>query len=142
MRKPAASAQGGSGGDAGAGSPSDSRMARMACGSSTVATRRRRPAQRGQASTSTPKARCINCAQVQWRGRACGLSLFFTTATNPSQLAGPFKVYSFNAGWRLRVLSLQYAVGARGTGVLVRWTASRRNSDRRRLRRERELVLH
>lgn len=46
-----------------------------------------------------------------------GLSFFFTTATKPSQLAGPFKVYSFNAGWGLRLLSLQYAVGADGTKV-------------------------
>ncbi len=44
----------------------------MICGSSTVATRRRRPAQRGQARTSTPNAGCIHCAQAQWRGRARG----------------------------------------------------------------------
>jgi len=46
-----------------------------------------------------------------------GVSFFATTATNPSQLAGPFKVYSFNLRWGLCVLSLQYAVGGDGTKV-------------------------
>ncbi len=45
----------------------------MACGSSTVGTRRRRPPHCAQANTSTLNARAINCAQAQWRRHCPGV---------------------------------------------------------------------
>ena len=88
-RAPLVCPQGGWGGDAWPGSPRDSRMARMICGLSTVATRRSRPAQRGQASTSTPNARCINCAQAQWRGRARGVCYWRPSRPQGARRPGP-----------------------------------------------------
>jgi RHS repeat-associated protein len=43
-----------------------------------------------------------------------GLNVFVTNASQKSLLSGPFHVYSFNAGFFLRVLSLQLAVGDNG----------------------------
>jgi len=53
------------------------RIARTASGASTVAIRRRRPPQRGQASTSMSNARLISSAHAQWReGGAAGGASF------------------------------------------------------------------
>lgn len=50
-----------------------------------------------------------------------GASAFYAHgATSVCDLEGPFKTYSFNAGWKARVLSLQYAVGKNAAGKTIR----------------------
>ena len=60
--------RGRSGGSGAGASPRWARIARTTPGCCTVAMRRRRPPQRGQANTSSAHARCISAAQVQERG--------------------------------------------------------------------------
>ena len=45
-----------------------------------------------------------------------GLNVFLTNANNVLDLSGPFKTYSFNLGWGVRVLSLQFSVGKNDAG--------------------------
>jgi len=49
-----------------------------------------------------------------------GLNVFATNAKTVSDLAGPFKTYSFNAGWGVRMLSIQYSVGTNSAGQTIR----------------------
>jgi RHS repeat-associated protein len=49
-----------------------------------------------------------------------GLGLFATNARNVSDLSGPFKTYSLNIGFGLRVMSLQYSVGKNSSGQTIR----------------------
>ena len=46
-----------------------------------------------------------------------GVNVFVTNADNLGKLRGPFEVYSLNAGWGVKVLSIQLAVGSDGTWV-------------------------
>jgi RHS repeat-associated protein len=45
-----------------------------------------------------------------------GVGVFFTNANNVGDLAGPFKTYSFNAGWGLFNVNLQLSVGSNAAG--------------------------
>jgi RHS repeat-associated protein len=48
-----------------------------------------------------------------------GVNLFATNADNVLDLSGPFKTYSLNIGWGLRILSLQFAVGKNAAGRTI-----------------------
>jgi RHS repeat-associated protein len=57
-----------------------------------------------------------------WAGGAFGgggLNLFLTNANDVADLAGPFKTYSFNLGWGVRVLSLQFSIGKNCAGRTI-----------------------
>jgi hypothetical protein len=47
-----------------------------------------------------------------------GLDVFITNASSVKDLSGSFKTYSLNAGWGVRLLSLQLSVGSNGTWML------------------------
>jgi hypothetical protein len=49
-----------------------------------------------------------------------GLNGFWTNATSPSQLAGPFTTYSANFAFGLRLFSGQYSVGTDAAGDIIR----------------------
>jgi hypothetical protein len=48
-----------------------------------------------------------------------GANLFATNANNVSDLSGPFTTYSFNAGWGVRVLSIQFSIGKNAAGQSI-----------------------
>jgi len=48
-----------------------------------------------------------------------GLNVFVTNANSVTDLSGPFVTYSFNIGWGLRLLSLQYSVGQNAAGQTI-----------------------
>lgn len=50
-----------------------------------------------------------------------GANLFVTNADDVSQLAGPFRTYSFNVGLGVRLLSIQYSVGQDAAGDRIRF---------------------
>ncbi|MDR3415975.1 MAG: RHS repeat-associated core domain-containing protein [Nevskia sp.] len=52
-----------------------------------------------------------------------GVNVFATNADNVKDLSGPFKTFSFNAAWGLRVLSFQYSWGTNDTGQPI-WVFS------------------
>jgi hypothetical protein len=45
-----------------------------------------------------------------------GVNIFVTNASKPSDLAGPFKTYSLNVGWGVRVLTIQFSTGTNSNG--------------------------
>ena len=45
-----------------------------------------------------------------------GANLFVTNANNVLDLSGPFETYSFNFGWGVRVLTLQFSIGKNDAG--------------------------
>lgn len=47
-----------------------------------------------------------------------GFNFYVTNAGNLQSLKGPLRTYSLNVGWGLRVLSMQFQLGANGTWVL------------------------
>ena len=71
----------------------------------------------GYAYPSGPDCSRKNTAIGAFGG--AGLGVYITNATNVSQLAGPFRTYSFNAGWGIRLLSLQLAVSKSGTWMFT-----------------------
>jgi len=48
-----------------------------------------------------------------------GLNVVVTNANNVLDLSGPFKAFSLNAGWGLRVLSLQLSIGQNAAGKTI-----------------------
>jgi RHS repeat-associated protein len=48
-----------------------------------------------------------------------GLSAFATDANGISDLAGPFRTYSLNAGWGRRTISIQFSVGTNSAGQQI-----------------------
>jgi hypothetical protein len=48
-----------------------------------------------------------------------GLGVFVTNANNVLDLSGPFKTYSFNAGWGLANLNLQFSIGSNSAGRTI-----------------------
>ena len=52
-----------------------------------------------------------------------GVNLFLTNGENVRDVSGPFKTFSFNAGWRFRLIALQIAVGQNASGDTI-WMAS------------------
>jgi RHS repeat-associated protein len=49
-----------------------------------------------------------------------GGNVFVTNANNVSDLSGPFKTYSLNVGWGVRLPSIQYSVGQNAAGQTTR----------------------
>jgi hypothetical protein len=48
-----------------------------------------------------------------------GLGVFVTNVNNVLDLSGPFKTYSFNAGWGLANLNLQFSIGSNSAGRTI-----------------------
>jgi RHS repeat-associated protein len=52
-----------------------------------------------------------------------GANVFLTNANNVLDLSGPFRTYSFNSGWGLRILSIQFSIGQNAAGQMI-WNLS------------------
>ncbi len=50
-----------------------------------------------------------------------GANIFVTTADNVSELAGPFRTYSFSVGLGVRLINIQYSVGRDAAGDTIRF---------------------